>query len=222
MPNCATHPETEAAAYCRNCGKPLCNQCRNEWRGVTYCGDCWRAQQSSPVPPAPVVPAGAPSPGMAFFLGLIPGVGAVYNGQYGKGILHVVVLGLIISILNSNAAGGLEPLFGLMIPAWILYMALEAHQTARKRLAGEPVEEFSGMFGSAMESKAPIGAIALIVLGTVFLLNTLGYLSFQRVARFWPVLLIAAGIYLLVARFTGRQAAGAATNPGDEAQQPPA
>ena len=30
------------------------------------------------------------SPGLAFFLGWIPGVGAIYNGQYAKGLVHAV------------------------------------------------------------------------------------------------------------------------------------
>jgi len=28
---------------------------------------------------------------------MIPGVGAVYNGQYAKGLVHVVIVGLLIS-----------------------------------------------------------------------------------------------------------------------------
>jgi hypothetical protein len=82
---------------------------------------------------------------LAFILGLIPGVGAIYNGQYAKGLVHVIILGLLISIVSSDAAGGLEPLFGLMIALWFFYMAFEAYHTARKRLMGERVDEFSSL-----------------------------------------------------------------------------
>ncbi len=75
--------------------------------------------------PAPFVTSG-PSPGLAFLLGLIPGVGAIYNGQYAKGLIHVVILGLLISIMGSNAAGDLGPLFGMLIALWFPYMAFEA------------------------------------------------------------------------------------------------
>ena len=44
----------------------------------------------------------------------------------------------------------------------------------------------------------------LIILGVLLLLHTLDLLDFDRVARFWPVLLIAAGVYLLYGRFTSR------------------
>ncbi len=152
-------------------------------------------------PPAP----GQPSPGLAFALGLIPGVGAVYNGQYGKGILHVVVLGLLISIMSSNAADDLEPLFGMFVSVWFFYMAFEAYHTAKKRLAGERVDEFSGLLGAGHPTnRLPIGPITLIVLGVVFLLNTLGLWSLHRILRFWPVLLIATGLYLLFGRVAGR------------------
>src|SRR6185295_12521342 len=73
---------------------------------------------------APLSPysTGTPPP-LAFILGFIPGVGAVYNGQYAKGLMHVVIFGTIISILASGAARGFEPLFGLMIPTFVFYMA---------------------------------------------------------------------------------------------------
>ena len=74
------------------------------------------------------------SPPLAFVLGFIPGVGAVYNGQYAKGLVHVVIFGSIISILSSGAAQGFEPLFGLMIPTFVFYMALR--RITRPRSAG--------------------------------------------------------------------------------------
>ena len=88
---------------------------------------------------APVPPPGMnhdASPGLAFILGLIPGVGAIYNGQYAKGLVHVVIVGLIISVLSNDAARGFEPLVGLMLGAFFFYMAFEAYHTARRRQHG--------------------------------------------------------------------------------------
>ena len=75
------------------------------------------------------------SPGLAFFLGWIPGVGAIYNGQYAKGLVHAVIFGMLCSILDSDLRG-LEPVFGILLAAWIFYMAFEAYHTARKRRNG--------------------------------------------------------------------------------------
>ena len=80
-----------------------------------------------PVPARP----GSVSPALAFFLGLIPGVGAIYNGQYAKGIVHGLVWGLLMSIANSRAANGLEPIFVMLVIVWWAYMAIEAHRTAQ-------------------------------------------------------------------------------------------
>jgi TM2 domain-containing membrane protein YozV len=205
-------------AYCRACGKALCAACRQEWRGVIVCGACVAAPPGAPAPApaAAVAPPrprpDEPAPVLAFFIGLIPGVGAVYNGQYGKGIIHVVVFGLLISIVDSDWVGDLTPLFGVMIPAWILYMAIEAYHTAKKRLAGEPVDEFSSVFPAGPQpGGVPLGPIVLILLGVLFLLNTLGVLQMSRLVRFWPILLIVAGAYWLYARLARRP--GAAEGP---------
>ena len=64
-----------------------------------------------PPPPPPAGPSGSAatsyayadvSPGLAFFLGMIPGVGAIYNGQYAKGLVHAVIWGMLMSIANSR------------------------------------------------------------------------------------------------------------------------
>jgi hypothetical protein len=51
-----------------------------------------------------------------------------------------------------------------------------------------------------------VAGAALIILGVLLLLHTLDLLDFEYVARFWPVLLIAAGAYLLFSRFAGKEA----------------
>ena len=205
---CATHTEAAAVAYCRNCGKALCNECRQEWHGVIYCAACAEARRS-PGPPAAAPPHDAPSPGLAFVFGLIPGVGAIYNGQYAKGIVHVLVFGLLITILSSGSAHGWEALFGLFIAVWSFYMPFEAYHTAKRRAAGEPIDEFSGLFqvhGST--SRAAAGPLALIVLGVIFLLHSFNLVSLDQIVRFWPVGLIAAGGYMLYHRLS----AGASRN----------
>ena len=143
------------------------------------------------------------SPGLAFLLGLIPGVGAIYNGQYAKGLVHAIVFGLLVSIVSSDSAGMLAPLFGILIAVWIFYMAREAYHTANKRRLGERVEEFSSLVDVRGSSRFPAGAILLIGLGILFLLDTTDVISFDRLARYWPVLLILLGVYMLWARLAG-------------------
>ena len=49
----------------------------------------------------------------------------MYNGQYFKGLIHVVIFVVLISITSHYG------LFGLFIPAWILYQSFEAFHTAK-------------------------------------------------------------------------------------------
>src|SRR5439155_21894798 len=124
---------------------------------------------------------------LAFLLGLIPGVGAIYNAQYVKGLLHVVILGILISIVSSGeAAGGFEPLFGMLIGVWVFYMAFEAYHTARKRQLGQAVDEFSSIvpLRGTRTSRFPAGPVILIAAGVLFLLNTMDFLRFGGLFRY--------------------------------------
>jgi hypothetical protein len=152
-------------------------------------------------------PSGLPNPAFAFLLGFIPGVGAIYNGQYAKGLIHAVVFGLLVTMLNSGHIGNFEPLFGIFLAVWIFYMAFEAHHTASKRRSGQTVDELSSLMNiPATAGGVPVGPVILIGLGVLLLLNTLDLISFDRIVKYWPVLLIAGGIYLLYARLDGRAA----------------
>jgi TM2 domain-containing membrane protein YozV len=218
--NCLNHPETPATAFCRSCGKPLCEVCKRPAQGTVYCEE-HVPPVSATTPASTYVPPGAPaayppvadpsvSPGLAFVLGLIPGVGAIYNGQYAKGLVHAIVFGLLISIVSSGSAGGLEPLFGILIAAWEFYMAIEAYHTARKRRAGEVVDEFSSLLNlHSGRSRFPAGAVVLIAMGVLLLLNTTDLIPLERILRYWPVLLILFGFYLLYVRLTGDRVSGA-------------
>ena len=139
-------------------------------------------------------PTPSVSPGVAFVLGLILShVGAIYNGQYAKGLIHVFILGMLITIVSGNEVGGFEPLFGVLIPAFWAYMAFEAYHTAKLRQAGKPVDEFSSLVPGGGGSRFPIAPILLIAVGVVFLLNSLEIVELRRMLRYWPVMLIALG-----------------------------
>ncbi len=210
--------------YCRVCGRGLAAQEARNFQGAIYCGQhapqasygpaqaAYGPAQAPPPPPGMayeppspyatgVAPVTGASPGLAFLLGLIPGVGAVYNAQYVKAIVHVVVFGLLISIVDSNAVNGLEPLFALLIAIWYFHMPFEAYHTARKRSLGIPVDDFSSILPlKARTSGFPMGPVVLIGLGVVFLLAQFELLSVRAILQFWPVALIAAGAWMLYER----------------------
>jgi len=210
--NCFNHSETPAIAYCRTCGKALCAECKRTAQGTIFCEEHAPATANTapPAVTAPNPPAAPPpsvgatgdvSPGLACLLGFIPGVGAIYNAQYAKGLVHAIVFGLLVSITSSGTAGDLEPLFGILIGVWVMYMALEAYHTARKRRAGEPVDEFSSILDvHGRRGGFPVGAITLIALGVVLLLSNANVIQLHHLLPYWPVLLILMGAYMLYAR----------------------
>src|SRR5271166_6959798 len=86
--NCATHSDIAAVAFCRTCGKPLCNQCTRDVRGVIYCEACLAARmEGAPsaagfVPPAQNVypPIGGPSAYTPVMPPIPPGARGVNSG----------------------------------------------------------------------------------------------------------------------------------------------
>ena len=154
--NCANHPETPAVAYCQFCGKPLCSQCVHRINNFVGCAPCLEsrvaagtasayrgATAGNSVPGAP--PAGwephpwGTEPWVAFGLGWIPGVGAMYNGQFAKGLAHVLIFVLLVNMTHMN--GGL----GILVAAWVFYQVFDAYQTARARRAGLPLPNPLGL-----------------------------------------------------------------------------
>lgn len=143
--NCAVHTDVPAVAYCRNCGKALCENCKRDVMGAIYCEPCIAAhlqgaQRPAATQPPPVVIPNAPSPGVAMLLGFIPGVGAMYNSQFLKGFMHVVIFVLLI-IATDNISG----LFGLLIGFFVIYMAFDAYKTAEAKRLGLPLPDPLGL-----------------------------------------------------------------------------
>jgi len=233
--NCATHHSVVAVAFCRTCGKPLCASCVRDVRGTMFCEHCLAERVGNALPPnLPPPPAGAgaergerlPSPGLAAVLGFIPGVGAMYNGQFMKGFVHVMAFVCLIWMADH---------FGpIMVPvffAYFFYLVFDAYKTAHALELGQPVPDpfgFERMFGPTphprvapivetntgttlpaattpeepphYRSSVPTGAVVLIVLGLIFLLHTVGLFEFG-IDRFWPVILIGFGGWLFARRW---------------------
>ncbi|HEX4783231.1 MAG TPA: DUF5668 domain-containing protein [Candidatus Sulfotelmatobacter sp.] len=217
--NCATHNDVAAVAFCRTCGKPLCNQCTRDVRGVIYCEACLAARMEGTVaapaagfvPPPQAVyqpPVGSrpgvntgPNPAVAGILaGFFPfGVGAVYCSQYAKGLAHLMIFALLI--FASDHAGGWDWLFGIGIAFFYVYQIIDAVRTAKALQEGQPAPDPLGLgqtFGMGEKfdvGKVPIGAVILIGLGALFLLHTMGFWEFGF-ARFWPLILVLLGVFM--------------------------
>ncbi len=103
---------------------------------------------------------------------------------------------------DANERTGMQPIFGMLTPVWVFYMALEAYHSAKKKLAGEPLDEFSSIFPARGAGIGfPLLPVLLIALGVLFLLDNLQLLQIQRMIPYaGPLFLIALGGYMLYAR----------------------
>ena len=137
--DCVNHSGVSATAFCQNCGKALCAACvRNAGGGQILCEPCltsWQAYQQPFVAP----PAGGPNPSAASRSGSDPRRGRDVQRAVFQGLIHVVIFVVLISITSHYG------LFGLFIPAWILYQSFEAFHTAKAIRDGQPIPDPLGL-----------------------------------------------------------------------------
>ncbi len=105
------------------------------WQPVTQPG----MRPGAPAGYAPVGGNAQTSPGLAALLGFIPGVGAMYNGQFVKALLHVIIFIVLIGTTEHL------PLVGILIGAWVFYQVFDAAQTASARRDGRPLPDPFGI-----------------------------------------------------------------------------
>ncbi len=187
---CAVHAELDATGFCRNCGKALCPQCTREVKGALYCEECLAAVVAAPRA------AGGSNPGLACGLGFVPGLGAVYNGEYLKALIQVAIFGGLIAILNTDLSEASSALFGILLAVFYFYMPVDSYRVAKARQLGQAAPAFLG----TEASRRPTGAFILIALGVLFLLGNFGVLRGEWIEKGWPVGLIILGAWLLVRR----------------------
>jgi hypothetical protein len=212
MADCARHPESASVLV----------------GGVKHCEACLAERLQGPPRTS-----GLPNPTVAAVLGLLPGAGAFYNGQYEKGIVHVLLFPLLIAM--TDASNGF---LGVLIPAYFVYLFADAYKTALAMrqgtarpdylalgpLFGDSERPLSAAFGRVREAppgpaggsaaavldaeappKPPLAAMVLIVLGVLLLCGNLGWLPRDLFHEFWPVVLIVIGILQARRRLAGRQ-----------------
>ncbi len=186
---CLYHPDVDSQETCSVCSKPLCTECTHKIKGKPYCQDClvqgaeWAATVRGLKLPSD-------SPKRAAFCAIIPGMGAVYNGEYTKAITYFAVFAAL-SMMGNRVNG----VFGFGAFVFVLFTMFDAYRSAeakaRKSIqAGFVPEE------SVHQDKTIVGwGILLIVLGIIFLLQNL--ISFYFLNRMWPIVFILVGGYLV-------------------------
>jgi Domain of unknown function (DUF5668) len=140
------------------------------------------------------------SPGTAFGLGMIPGVGALCNGEYLRAFVHVMIFGLLISIANNPGLGSLEPMLTLLTVAFYFYMPIEAFHTAKRRqLVSQGLLEATSAADPHRESLWT--GLVLTSMGALLFLDNLVHGFMEQAFRFWPLALIGFGAVKVASHF---------------------
>ena len=168
---------TSRAGFCQECGRTLTQDTLRRVGSGVFCDPCasvkqaYQSSHSAPgwqpvspnypggIPYGTVPPASSePNPVLAGFLGLIPGVGAMFNGQYAKGAMHLIVFVVLLTLADN-----LNWVFYWFVWGWIFYQGFDAYHTARARRDNLPLpnpfgwNDIGDRFGFNHTSPPPVG-----------------------------------------------------------------
>src|SRR5947209_3426945 len=109
---CSYHTTSVARVQCSSCARPLCRACDHRIKGSVYCQDCIvlgveglsRNYYS-------YKPRGRAR--WAALFALLPGMGAVYNRQNIKGVVHFVTIVGLFQLTALRVGAGFFSLAGM-------------------------------------------------------------------------------------------------------------
>ncbi|MCJ7612961.1 MAG: DUF5668 domain-containing protein [Candidatus Aminicenantes bacterium] len=138
-------------------------------------------------PPKSPVLAGV----LSFFF---PGTGSLYNREYMKGILYILIFAGLVTLQTQGDAG--QPFKGLILGGFYIFQIIDAIQVAKainqKALTGEAPKNGED-FALAVKGGSIFWGAILIALGAIFLLANFEVIDYDTLLRFWPVLVIGFG-----------------------------
>jgi hypothetical protein len=194
---CTYHPRNPAVVQCNQCARSLCAACDHRIRGFPFCQDCIVAgvellrnqSQSS----ASNVISRRNSPFVATLLSFVPGLGAAYNGQTAKAIVHFAIFASFFQM--AVITHGVHFFILGVLGTW-LFAAVDACRTAQLMRAGLTPDTEEDVIARRLYGNPLAWGVTLIIIGTIFLLHTL--LGVQLPVReLLPVALVALGAYML-------------------------
>jgi hypothetical protein len=192
--NCANHEQTSAIGVCATCGRALCPDCAIRREGRIRCKACLET-------PADTL---RKSPTLAGVLSILPGLGQAYVGYYLAGFVNILVVGLLITVLNSleHVESGPQPFLGLFLSFFWIFNVLDAVRRAKRynrSLAGGEAE--------ALPTDSPlVGGIILLGIGVLLTVSITFGVKLTFLQTIWPLgLVIGAG--LLLAKYYRTRAA---------------
>src|SRR5215467_5184086 len=165
---CSYHPSNVARVACTNCQRALCTYCDHRIKGHPYCQDCivqgienLSRFHSRPRP-------SKKQSRLAALCALIPGMGAVYNRQNFKALIHFVT---IAGLFKLSGIRPLEGLFALAGGIFYLYSIVDAYRSAARIAAGESPQVDEERLRRAFRERAPGVGLLFLVVGVGLLIH---------------------------------------------------
>ena len=194
---CSYHTSNISGVQCSSCARPLCRACDPRIKGYPYCQDCIvlgveglsRGYEN-------VRPRGRAR--LAAMFAVLPGMGAVYNRQNIKAVVHFVSIIGLFELASLRVASGVFALAGVLV---YLYSIIDAYRTAMSIARGESAAVDEERFKRSLIKRAPLIGIMLISAGILLVVQILRPFAFVTLARLFPVALIILGGYLLTRYF---------------------
>src|SRR2546426_3293000 len=192
---CNYHQKNAATVQCSQCARPLCLACDHRIRGFPFCQDCIVAgvemlrYQQSRTSDAHVIRRKT-SPFVATLLSFfVPGLGAAYNGQTSKAIVHFAIFASFFQM--AVVTDGVQFFILGVIGTW-LFAAVDACRTAQLMRSGLAPGEEEDVIARRLYGNPFAWGLTLMVLGIVFLLHTLLGIHLP-VRQLLPVALVVLG-----------------------------
>jgi hypothetical protein len=193
---CSYHSKNPAVVQCNQCARSLCPACDHRIRGFPFCQDCIVAgvellRQQSQSPSARVVRRS--SPFVATLLSFVPGLGAAYNGQTSKAIVHFAIFASFFQM--AVITHGIHFFVLGVLGTW-LFAAVDACRTAQLMRGGFALDTEDDVIARRLYGNPFAWGVTLVLIGTVFLLQTLLEIQLP-VKKLLPVALVGLGAYML-------------------------
>src|SRR5437762_5935809 len=196
---CNYHPKNSATVQCSQCARPLCPACDHRIRGFPFCQDCIIAgvdllrHQQSRLTGNQVVRRQTSAFIATFLSFFVPGLGAAYNGQTSKAIVHFAIFASFFQM--AVVTDGVTFFVLGVIGTW-LFAAVDACRTAQLMRAGLAPDAEEDAIARQLYGNPIAWGVTLVALGSVFLAHTLLGVQFP-VKRTLPVALVILGSYML-------------------------
>src|SRR5690242_12344691 len=181
--HCAYHTSSVARVRCSSCSRALCSACDHRIKGHPYCQDCIVLGIES-LSRTSYTNTPKRSARLAALFALLPGMGAVFNRQNIKGIIHFVTIVGLFQLTGLRVMTGLFSLAGM---GFYIYSIIDAHRTAQLIAQGEDPTVDEARFKRSLIKRAPLIGIMLIVTGLLLVIQIARPFPFITFARLLPV-----------------------------------